>query len=156
MNGAQPIFNSNKHLTLMYLDRKGARSVMQQTADSVNQMNRSFFPNSFLSCGVSCSFVGNQLWDGLHRWLSPSDLSTNHNIACSTYQKRMASWFFWGSIFARWKSTISKPFLWIHRKHAPHLTSLLLARHPLTTYYICSWLRQECSMVCESFTIWKK
>jgi hypothetical protein len=64
--------------------------------------------------------VGNQIWESLHRWLSPPDPSTNHNIACRTHLKRTATWFFQGSIFEEWKSTGS--LLWIHgkRTHLPH------------------------------------
>ena len=64
--------------------------------------------------------VENQLWESLHRWLSPPDPSTNLNIACRTHHKRAATWFFQGSIFKEWKTTGS--LLWIHgkRAHLPH------------------------------------
>jgi len=68
---------------------------------------------------VSHVFVGNQLWESLHRWLSPPDPSTNHNIACRTHHKRTTTWFFQGSIFQEWKKTGS--LLWIHGKRA-HLS----------------------------------
>ncbi|KAI0290289.1 hypothetical protein BC826DRAFT_1176909 [Russula brevipes] len=58
--------------------------------------------------------AGNQLRENLRRWLSPSDPSTNHNIACGTHHDGTASWFFQGSVFDRWKSTGS--LLWIHGK----------------------------------------
>jgi hypothetical protein len=51
--------------------------------------------------------AGTQLRQDLHKWLSPPDPSTNHNIACGAHHKRTAQWFFQGSIFAEWKSTIS-------------------------------------------------
>ena len=35
-----------------------------------------------------------ELRESIHKWLSPPDLSTNHNIACATHLKRTASWFF--------------------------------------------------------------
>jgi hypothetical protein len=57
---------------------------------------------------------GNQLRESIHKWLSPPDPSTNHNIACDTHHKKTASWFFQGSIFQEWKSTDS--LLWIHGK----------------------------------------
>ncbi|KAF8468562.1 hypothetical protein DFH94DRAFT_620946, partial [Russula ochroleuca] len=57
---------------------------------------------------------GNQLRETVHKWLSPPDPSTNHNIACDTHHKKTASWFFQGSIFHEWKSTGS--LLWIHGK----------------------------------------
>jgi chromosome condensin MukBEF ATPase and DNA-binding subunit MukB len=58
MNGVQPIFNqlSTRPLTPMHLDRKEARTVMQQTADDVNQMNRPSSLNPFLICGASYGF----------------------------------------------------------------------------------------------------
>ena len=49
-----------------------------------------------------------------HKWLSPPDPSTNHNIACGTHHKKTATWFFQGNIFREWKSTGS--LLWIHGK----------------------------------------
>jgi len=61
---------------------------------------------------VSHVLVGDQLWESLHRWLSPPDPSTNHNIACRTHHKRTATWFFQGSIFEEWKKT--GLLLWIH------------------------------------------
>ncbi|KAI0272000.1 hypothetical protein BGY98DRAFT_179960 [Russula aff. rugulosa BPL654] len=60
----------------------------------------------------------NQLRDSVHKWLSPPDPSTNHNIACGTRHKKLASWFFDGSIFQDWKSTGS--LLWVHGKRSPH------------------------------------
>ena len=68
---------------------------------------------------VSQVLLGSQLWESLHRWLSPPDPSTNHNIACRTHHKRTATWFFQGSIFQEWKKTGS--LLWIHGKRA-HLS----------------------------------
>ena len=65
---------------------------------------------------VSRVLVGSQLWESLHRWLSPPDLSTNHNIACRTHHKGTTTWFFQGSIFENWKTTSS--LLWIHGKRA--------------------------------------
>ena len=59
----------------------------------------------------------NQLRESIHRWLSPPDPSTNHNIACDTHHKKTASWFFQGSIFQEWKSAGS--LLWIHGKRLP-------------------------------------
>jgi hypothetical protein len=58
--------------------------------------------------------LGKQLRESIHKWLSPPDPSTNHNIACGTHLKKTASWFFQGSIFQEWKSTGS--LLWIHGK----------------------------------------
>ncbi|KAH8986713.1 hypothetical protein EDB92DRAFT_2105216, partial [Lactarius akahatsu] len=56
----------------------------------------------------------NQLRDGLRRWVTPPDPSTNHNIACDIHYGGTAAWFFQGSIFAEWKSTGS--LLWVYGK----------------------------------------
>ena len=61
---------------------------------------------------------GNQLRDNVHKWLSPPDPSTNHNIACGTRHKKLASWFFEGGIFQDWKSSGS--LLWVHGKRSSH------------------------------------
>ena len=95
-------------------------------AEDVDQVKRSSFANLVGSgCGISLVLAGNQVWESLHKWLSPPDPSTNHNIACSTHQKRTASWFFQGSIFSGWKSTDS--LLWIHGKRAFYITGVLPA-----------------------------
>ncbi|KAF8486721.1 hypothetical protein F5888DRAFT_164352 [Russula emetica] len=56
----------------------------------------------------------NQLRESIHKWLSPPDPSTNHNIACGTHHKKAATWFFEGNIYQEWKSKGS--LLWIHGK----------------------------------------
>ena len=56
----------------------------------------------------------NQLRENIHRWLSPPDPSTNHNIACDIHHKKIATWFFEGNIYREWKSTGS--LLWVHGK----------------------------------------
>ncbi len=58
----------------------------------------------------------NQLRESIHKWLSPPDPSTNHNIACDTHHKKTATWFFEGSIYQEWKSKSS--LLWVHGKRA--------------------------------------
>jgi len=67
----------------------------------------------------------NQLRESIHKWLSPPDPSTNHNIACATHLKRTAAWFFQGTIFREWKNQSGAPLLWIHGKRAPCLTPSL-------------------------------
>ena len=74
--------------------------------------------------GASCIILENQLqesihqlWESIHKWLSPPDPSTNHNIACGTHHKKTATWFFQGNIYQEWKSKGS--LLWIHGKRAP-------------------------------------
>jgi len=56
----------------------------------------------------------NQLRRDIHKWLSPPDPSTNHNIACATHHKGTATWFLEGNIFQEWKTTGS--LLWIYGK----------------------------------------
>ena len=68
-------------------------------------------------------FTGNLLRDDLLRWLSPSDPSINHNIACKAHHDGTAQWFFQGRIFKEWKSTAS--FLWLHGKRVFPLISTL-------------------------------
>jgi hypothetical protein len=72
-----------------------------------------FFLRSHL-CPNSRIITGNQLRQDLRKWLSPSDPSINHNIACGAHRKQRADWFFQGSIFTRWKSDGS--LLWLHGK----------------------------------------
>ena len=99
-------------------DGKEAKQVMTQTANDVDQVKRSSSPNlTGTGYGVSDIISETQLQENVYKWLSPSDPSTNHNIACGTYHKKMATWFFQGSIFGEWKSTGS--LLWIHGKRAP-------------------------------------
>ncbi|KAF8496174.1 hypothetical protein F5888DRAFT_1835294 [Russula emetica] len=77
-------------------DGREAKMVIQQTANDVDQIKRE------------------QLRDNVHKWLSPSDPSKNHNIACRTHHKKTAKWFFQGRIYEEWKSTGS--LLWVHGK----------------------------------------
>ena len=85
----------------------------------------------------------NQLRESIHKWLSPSDPSTNHNIACDTHHKKTASWFFQGRIFQEWKLTGS--LLWIHGKRLFHPHQL---DPPSDTILYRSWLGQERPLVC--------
>jgi len=85
---------------------------------------------------------GNQLWESTHKWLSPSDPSTNHNIACGTHHKKTATWFFQGRIYQEWKATGS--LLWIHGKR---LSVPLSKLTPSDTILSCSWLGQKCYLV---------
>src|SRR6267154_348033 len=87
-------------------------------------------------------FPGSQLQESMHKWLSPPDPSTNHNIACATHHKKTATWFFKGSIYQEWKPAGS--LLWIHGKRLsrplPNIT-------PFDTNLFCSWLGQKCYLV---------
>jgi hypothetical protein len=94
---------------------KCARDRVQGIDGKLDDINRS---SSHLSPdftpGGSDLFTGNLLRDNFLRWLSPSDPSTNHNIATKAHHDGTAQWFFQGSIFNNWKSAGS--FLWIHGK----------------------------------------
>ena len=68
--------------------------------------------------------LGNQLRHEIHKWLSPPDPSTNHLIACDTYHKKTAVWFFQGRIYQEWKSKGS--LLWVHGKRSSCSTSHLI------------------------------
>jgi hypothetical protein len=110
----------------------------QQMATDVDQVKRL---SSNLIGGhyrVLPILSGNQLRDNIHRWLSPPDPSTSHNIACDTHHKKTASWFFQGSIFQEWKSSGS--LLWIHGKR---LLRRLYNLIPSNIILYSSWLGQE-------------
>ena len=85
---------------------------------------------------------GNQLRESTHKWLSPPDPSTNHNIACGTHHKKIATWFFQGGIYQEWKTTGS--LFWIHGKRLSVPHSKLT---PSDTILPCSWLGQKCYLV---------
>ena len=105
-----------------------ANQVTKPTAKDVDQVIRSSSPN-FIGAGHGLLHIisENRLRKNIHKWLSPSDPSTNHNIACDTHNKKTATWFFQGNIFREWKSTGS--LLWIHGKRA---FLSLLTGYPLT------------------------
>ena len=98
----------------------------------------------------SIVLTGNQLRQDLRRWLSPPDPSINHNIACSAHHKGTATWFFEGTTYKEWKSTDSESLLWIHGKRVP--CPILPPDVPITSF-ICSWLRQEHTLVRRAFTV---
>ena len=87
---------------------------VRRVVDDVDQLKRLL--SDFITADYRALPIlsGNQLRASIHKWLSPPDPSTNHNIACGTDHKKTASWFFQGSIFQEWKSTGS--LLWIHGK----------------------------------------
>jgi hypothetical protein len=85
---------------------------------------------------------GNQLRESTHKWLSPPDPSTNHNIACGTHHKKTATWFFEGRIYQEWKTTGS--LIWIHGKRSSVPLSKLT---PSDTILSCSWLGKKCYLV---------
>jgi hypothetical protein len=128
---------------------------MLQAADGVDRMERSWSPN-YIHVGHAGSIIvtGNQLRQNLHRWLSPPDPSTNHNIASSAHHEGTATWFFNGSTYNEWKSVGSESLLWVHGKRAP--LSYSATRHGLITSLICSWLRQERALVRRALAVFVK
>jgi hypothetical protein len=90
----------------------------RETKEVVKHVERSSSP-SLLDIGYGALHIisENQLRESIHKWLSPPDPSTNHNIACGTHHKKTATWFFEGNIYKEWKSKGS--LLWIHGKRAP-------------------------------------
>jgi hypothetical protein len=116
--------------------------VVEQTATNVDQVKR--LSSNFIGAHHRSLHIlsGNQFRETIHRWFSPPDPSTNHNIACATHHKKTASWFFQGTIFQEWKSTGS--LLWVHGKRLPpSLSNLTLSN----TFLFHSWLGQEHPLV---------
>jgi len=154
LDGAQYIFGqSSKTVQLLTRpDGKKAKGVIQQTADGVNRMERSWFPGRIHARRASSIvFTGNQLRQEFRRWLSPPDPSMNHSIACNAHHKGTTTWFFEGRMYQEWKSTGSGSLLWIHGKRVP-LSSSAAWRH-LITSLICSWLREEHTLVGRAFAV---
>ena len=101
----------------MATDVDQVKVATQQTATDVDQERR--LSSNLISVRFRILPIssGRQLRENIHKWLSPSDPSTNHNIACGTHHKKTASWFFQGTIFQEWKSTGS--LLWVNGKRLP-------------------------------------
>ena len=74
--------------------------------------------------------VGEQLQKDDRSWLSPPDLSKNHNIARTDHHDGTAAWFTQGRIFEEWKAIGS--LMWIRGKRTylilPFLHLLMAAR----------------------------
>ena len=98
------------------VDGRVVEDRVQQAVIDADQLKRLSFSNLISGADYrSLSILsGSQLRENIHKWLSPPDPSTNHNIACGTRHKKMATWFLQGSIFREWKATGS--LLWIHGK----------------------------------------
>ena len=110
---------------------------------SVDEVKRMLSPNLISpQSGTLYSISVSESLSSFHKWLSPPDPSTNHDIACGTHHKKTATWFLESSIFQEWKSSGS--LLWIHGKRVSCPTS-----HPIPSDDIlnCSWLWKECSLV---------
>ena len=89
--------------------------------DQVKRLSSNLFCANYGALNVP---LGNQLRENTHKWLSPPDPSTNHNIACSTHHMKTATWFFESRTYQDWKSTGS--LLWIHGKRLYRLLSDLI------------------------------
>jgi hypothetical protein len=107
-------------------DGKEAREVMEQTTNDVDIVKRSSSLNLISTDHKAFHISENQLRENIHKWLSPPDPSTNHNIACDTHHKKTATWFFEGNIYQEWRSKSS--LLWIHGKRVSCSIS-----HPITS-----------------------
>jgi len=53
-----------------------------------------------------------RLRESIHKWLSPPDPSTNHNVVRASHHKGTADWFLQGDIYQGWKKGAS--LLWIN------------------------------------------
>jgi hypothetical protein len=153
------IFNQSSKIVqlLTRLDGQETRGVIQQTADDVDQVKRSCSPYPIYTGHAGLIiFTGNQLRQDLRKWLSPQDPSTNHNIACNAHHKGTATWFFEGRTYKDWRSmdSESESLLWIHGKRVSCLIPSR-GRH-LIAILICSWLRQEYSLVGKAVAFWSK
>jgi hypothetical protein len=115
----------------------------QQTANDVDELKRLSSHNLIsVDYGALPITSGIQLRESIHKWLSPPDPSTNHNIACGTHHKKTANWFLEGSDFQDWKSSGS--LLWIHGKR---LFCSLFNLTPSDCILYYSRLRKKCYLV---------
>ena len=132
-----------RYVILNCSDGKEVKLSAQQMADDVDEV-KCLSSHNLINAdyGALPILSGNQLRESIHKWLSPPDPSTNHNIACGTHHKKAATWFFEGSIFQDWKSTGS--LLWIHGKR---LSRPLFNLTPSDSILSCSWIRKECYLV---------
>ena len=98
-------------------EAKETKLIIQQTANRIDEIECSSSPYIAVT-RYSCSslLTGIRLRELLRAWLSPTDPSTNHNIARKAQHKGTAVWLFQGSIVIEWKSSGS--LLWIHGKRA--------------------------------------
>jgi hypothetical protein len=129
---------------------KETKLIVQHTASSMDEVKcwSSHKYHLYLRLNLS----GHQFKRLLREWLSPSDPSTNQNIAQKAQHKGTAVWLFQGSIVTEWKSSIGS-LLWIHGKrafcrgfchHHPQLRLLTNSDH-------LSGLREERYLVCWTF-----
>jgi hypothetical protein len=94
-----------------------AREMFNSSHSDGMEAKRAPSPNLITDSAALHIISENQLRENIHKWLSPPDPSSNHNIVYGIHNKRTANWFFQGSIFCEWKSRGS--LLWIHGKRSP-------------------------------------
>ncbi len=121
---------------------------MQQMANDIDEAKRLSSNLVISDYGALPILSENQVRESAHKWLSPPDPSTNHNIACATHHKTTATWFFQGSIYKEWKSTGS--LLWIHGKR---LSRPVFSPTPSDAILSCSWLGKKCYLVCRFYIV---
>ena len=136
------------YITSNCSDGKQTKVSVKQMANDVDQVKR-LSSNLIRADHEALPILsGNQLRENIHKWLSPPDPSTNHNIACATHHKTTATWFFQGSIYKEWKSTGS--LLWIHGKR---LSRPVFSPTPSDAILSCSWLGKKCYLVCRFYIV---
>ena len=108
--------------------------------DEMRRLSSNFTSSDYVVLPI---LPGNQLRESTHKWLSPPDPSTNHNVACGTHHKKTATWFFQGGIYQEWKLTGS--LLWVHGKR---LSVPLSKLTPSDTMLSSSWLGKKYYLVC--------
>ena len=115
---ARMIIAENLRATHVVDERvRGVGDQVVSVDDRVANVERSSYPNLTDVAYEDLSIISeNLLRESVHKWLSPPDPSTNHNIACGTHHKKNARWFFEGKIYQEWKSKGS--LLWVHGKRA--------------------------------------
>ena len=118
---------------------------MQQIANDVDEVKRLSYNLISAEYGALHFFSGNQLRDSTHKWLSPPDPSTNHNIACGTHHKKTATWFLEGTTYQEWKSTGS--LFWIHGKRLSRPLSKIESSDAILS---CCWFWKKRYLVCIS------
>jgi len=145
IDGAQPSLISHQGKMFNSDVPRGKRDKGSHTTSGrrhgSSEMLVIFFLRRHWSAG-SIILTGNQLRYELRKWLSPSDPSINHNIACGAHRKQRAEWFFQGSIFTEWKSNGS--LLWLHGKR----TFSYISSATTLMATSCSGLREERTLVC--------
>jgi hypothetical protein len=118
IDGARDLSSQLKSILTSILSAgKQAQLMIQQTATGIDEIKCSYLPTNAVACCSRLNLLKGNQWKQLQRtWLSPSDPSSNHNIARKAQHTGTAEWLFQGQIVIEWKSTGS--LLWIHGKRA--------------------------------------